>query len=243
MVAGALLWMSLGAVVGGAALWESPLHTVTLSGATALSVEDVVAMTGLSPEVKLSAIDPYALGRQIASHPMVAKADVRRVFPGELIITVQQRLPRYRAQDTNGVEVLLDETLMVLEKQSGKQANPNPAERPALPLVTGIGKSGETNNVLEDPALHRGLAALRRMKAMGFEDYGQIVVDAGHPFLLQVRLIGGQQLIVPEDRMASALAAYWRLRTDTPTLISGPKVIDLTTLRADGGGRVFLRNP
>ena len=204
---------------------------------------------------------------------------MRRVFPGEMRITVEERLPTLRVVRRDGTVLLLDRENVVLGRlgtpgetndpapsadgepaESGtsrsatlSEAMPvplpvmaNPAE--SLPTVTGIETREEANRVLDDPALRRGVMVLERLRglrteggALGDMDLAQVVVEAGHPFMLRVRLPHGPTLVVPEDRAGPALATYIRLLTTQPALLEGSTVIDLSTLAPDGGGRVFLR--
>ena len=241
LLLGALAWMILGAAVGGNALWDAPLRTVTLAGSNDLSVDAVASLGGLHPGMPLSDIDPYALAQKITASPNIRKADVRRVFPGEVIITIEERRPAIRVSERGGAVVLLDEDGVVLESGPGNRSTGESGE--SLPLVSGLARSALPNTVLDDPALTRGLQALGHMKRLGFEGIERTVIEAGHPFLLRIRLPDGHRLIVPGDRMASALTAYRRMVRETPTLLAGPRLIDLAALGADGGGRVFLRNP
>ncbi len=235
----ALLWLLAGLGYGGWRLWQEPLREVVLSGNEAVPAATVLKLGGLSAGLELGRIDPYETARRIGSHPRVISADVRRLVPGRVAIRLRERHADLRVRLTDGRIALVDPDNVVLSLLPARTGLP--PELRALPLVAAAASSAEPSLPLRDPGIERGRAALAALQAQGYADPAHTVVDASDPFLITVRLPSGARLIVEPDRIDLALRTYRETLERYPLAFEGGGAVDLTTLSADGGGRIVLR--
>ena len=93
-----LAWtvVALLAVVGGTKLVGSPLFAlsaVQVRGTSVLTTEEVVAASGVHPGQPYLSVDLAAVRRRVEALPRVGRAEVHRVYPSSLRITVAERRP------------------------------------------------------------------------------------------------------------------------------------------------------
>jgi cell division protein FtsQ len=84
------------AVLGGSKLVGSPLFglsAVQVRGTSVLTAGEVVAASGLHPGQPYLSVDPAAVRRRVEALPRVGHAEVHRVYPSSLRITVAERKP------------------------------------------------------------------------------------------------------------------------------------------------------
>lgn len=89
-------------LVGGAFLAGRAVFHSGYFGVSAIRVEDlhrlsedeVVGLSDIRPGVNIFDLDLEAIGHKIEENPWVARAEVRRVFPREILIRVDEREPR-----------------------------------------------------------------------------------------------------------------------------------------------------
>ena len=235
----ALLWLLAGLGYGGYRLWQEPLREVVLSGNDAVPAAAVLQLGGLAAGLELGRIDPYETARHIATHPRVVSADVRRLVPGRVAIRLRERHADLRVRLTDGRIALVDPDNVVLSLLPARAALA--PELRALPLVAGAASDAEASRPLRDAGIERGRAALEALQAQEYADPTHTVIDASDPFLVTLRLPTGARLIVEPDRIDLALRSYRELRERYPLAFEGGGAVDLTTLDADGGGRIVLR--
>ena len=107
-----------------------------------LSSEELVALSGIKPGESLFRLDLEAIGHKIEENPWIATAQVARVFPHKVLISVSERAPKaivnlgylYYVDDGGTVFKLLD-----------------PGDRLDYPVITGI----DRRFLLENPATAR----------------------------------------------------------------------------------------
>jgi hypothetical protein len=89
------------------------VRTVDITGAMALTRENILYLLGLTEETTMWQLDLPRMGARLARHPYVKSVILRREFPDTLRVTVQERLP-YLAVSTNQQRVLVDAEGVVL---------------------------------------------------------------------------------------------------------------------------------
>ncbi|HKI97970.1 MAG TPA: FtsQ-type POTRA domain-containing protein [bacterium] len=234
----AATWLLAGLVSGGIALWQAPLREVRITGNRVVETGTLLRLGGLSAGLSMRDVDPYETARRMAAHPRVTAVDVRRLYPGRLAIRVRERQPELRVRLADGSTALVDRDNVVLSVLPVGMAAP--AEIAHLPLVTGAIAPAVPSEPLHDSALHRGREALAVLKALDFAQPEAATVDAHDPFLLRLRLADGTRLIAPSETLASALRVYQETHAHYPQVFQDAGAIDLTTLDAQGGGRIVL---
>lgn len=128
IAAGILL--ALGAIVG---VFFTPIFDVdrvVVRGSRALSADTVRAASGVRRGDPMLLVRTGAVAKRVERLPYVQTARVKRVFPGTVIITVQERKPiAWTSEDEQGAE-LLDATGRVLATTNTPPTN--------LPRITGF---------------------------------------------------------------------------------------------------------
>lgn len=235
----ALAWMLAGLASGGLALLQAPLREVVLEGNAAVPAQEVLRLGGLSAGLSMQAVDPFDTAQRIAAHPRVTSVDVRRLYPGRVAIRLRERQPELRVRLRDGRTALVDRENVVLSLLPAGQAPP--AELSGLPLVAVAAGNAAPSQLLRDPGIERGRAVLRTLQRLQFGAQPPLVIDAGNPFLLTLLLRQGTRLIVPPEHLESALRVYRAIAERYPLAFESGGAVDLTTLAADGSGRIVLR--
>ena len=86
-----------GAILLGRAVFHSDyfaVERVHVENLHRLQAEDVIGLSDIRPGVNIFDLDLEAIGRKIAENPWVENAEVRRVFPREVVISVHERVPQ-----------------------------------------------------------------------------------------------------------------------------------------------------
>lgn len=98
-------------LVLGAAYFR--VRTVDISGATALTREEILYLLGITAETTLWQLDLPRLGARLTRHPYVKSVILRREFPNTLRIAVEERTP-HLVVSANDQRVLVDTEGVVL---------------------------------------------------------------------------------------------------------------------------------
>jgi cell division protein FtsQ len=120
-------------VLSWAALGSSLLDVdrIEVLGSSQVSPEGAVAAAGVSPGVPIMAVDPVRGAARLEALPWVLRAEVRRLFPNRVRISLEERRAAASAARPGGGFVLLDESGRVLAEA--------PQRPEGLPEVTGLG--------------------------------------------------------------------------------------------------------
>lgn len=66
---------------------------VSIENNQRISTEEVLALSDIQPGVGIFDLDLERIGRKIEENPWIARAEVKRIFPGEVVIEVVERTP------------------------------------------------------------------------------------------------------------------------------------------------------
>lgn len=133
----------MGRWAGWAALWfgvgfglylflHSPffaVHQVEVRGASLLSPQEVIALSGITPGESLLRIDGERIRRRLEEDPRIGAARVRRIPPDRLVLEVDERVPVALLPYADGF-LFVDE--------AGRLIAADRRSRPGLPVVTGV---------------------------------------------------------------------------------------------------------
>jgi len=126
--------------LAGWGVTRSPLldvDSIRLTGATRTSPEQILAASGVHRGLPLIDIDAGNAARRIESLPWVARATVRRRWPGTVDIALQERQPVASAPGPASTWVLVDAAGRVLAPVPAP-----PADHPALAGLPPAGPPG-----------------------------------------------------------------------------------------------------
>lgn len=171
-------------------LFQSPLfevQEVEVEGARQLTEEQVALVTGIRAGENLFALDLAAARRRLEALPVVERAEVRRAFPGRVVVSIRERMPvaylstdaGFWALDGEGVALFVDDGLAL-----------------SVPIVTAtpqpVPAAGER---VEAPHLAAALDFIRALSA------------EGRAVLVEVRLGPEGVVAYTEDRITVRLGS------------------------------------
>lgn len=121
--------LGLLAVIGLYAFLQSPFFSLAeldVVGAVVVAPEEVAALAGVRPGDNLLTVDMQRVAANVALHPRIERAAVRRSLPGALIVTIVEYEP-----------ILLAETeeRLVALAEDGTEIPHSPEESARLPVV------------------------------------------------------------------------------------------------------------
>jgi hypothetical protein len=236
---GIAVWLLLGVAVQGRELWQRPLTRVRISGATSLSVAQVVRTAGLTAGMRLSDLDPYLVSLRLRQDPRVEAADARRVFPDSVWIDVRERTPELRVLQRDGRAAVVDRNNVVIRLET---IGPGDA-----PLIFGVPDGARPGTALTDAGLLRARTFLALAKDAGYPDFARAILDVSDPDSIALSGGGGPaRLIFPFPQVQPALRAYGQLAKGDPETAAArafrsAREADFRYVQAPIGGRVFLR--
>ena len=232
------LWLAAGFVTGGIALWRAPLEKVRLEGHGTLSAATVLEVGGLSAGMEMNQADPYQVARRLAAHPKIATADARRIFPGRLLVNIQERRPDFGVNFADGWSAVLDrENVVLAMAPPGEKAR---ALLAGLPAVRGVTAKAKVGAMLPGPLVTRAREVIGLLKRLGFSELERVRVHGDRPFRLTVEFPGGQLVLLPKDEVEAPLRVYRKIVTGQPELVARMATIDLSGVNAKGEGRIVM---
>lgn len=233
-----MAWLLVGTAWGLYGAWQTPLNRVEVSGNAALTRVQVAAAAGLAPGMPMAGLDPYATALRLMEHPRIAQAHVRRLWPGALAVTVQERQPAFLAVFAGGGSALIDPAGVVLMR------NP-PPDTPGLtdyPRIRSTTSAAAAGTVLADGGIRRGLEAAQAVReTLGVRDE-PLWVDAADPFSVRVELPGRERrLLLPAEGLQTALSLWAGLRSRLNHAVPAKGEVDLRAAVRHGPGWIALR--
>jgi cell division protein FtsQ len=132
------------------------LETVHVQGASALATPDIVRAAAIYKDQPLLGVDLQALKGRVEQVGWVKEAQVVRLLPDTLMITVQERR-QLAVWQHNGRSVVIDD-------QGRPIPEANPARFTGLPLVVGAGGAKHAGEIL--PILAQRPKLMTRMEAL-----------------------------------------------------------------------------
>lgn len=179
---GCTLWLLVGVVGQSFSFFQQPPpHQMYLNGYRTLSPASIYETIGMGSDVKFNEISPYQMANRLNQHPKVAQAQIRRLFPDFLAISLKERQP-YIFLHTKGFYYLLDESFYPIEKAAV-------FENFDHPIFTGIAPSQVQLGVpVSSSALEKGAQFFDAMRQSSLDWKNIAELDVGDAFNLKVRL-------------------------------------------------------
>ena len=179
---------------------------ISITGQTLTSEQAIFDALGIEPHTSTVSFDVEAARQRIAELPAVASVNVRKTYPGDVIVSVTEKLPVARWR-IDGITFVVD--------GSGEQIGEDRGAYTELPLVVGDGANDDAMVMIraldQYPVLEDGLVALSRIADRRWD----LIYDTG----LRVQL--------PELGVAGALRHLVGYQTDYQLLDRDVTVIDL----------------
>jgi|TARA_R110002126_G_scaffold98508_3_gene229077 cell division protein FtsQ len=179
---------------------------ISITGQALTSEQAIFDALGVEPHTSTVAFDVEAARQRIAELPAIATVSVRKIYPGDLSITLTEKAPVARWR-VDGITFVVD--------ASGEQIGEDRGAYGDLPLVVGDGANDDAMVMIraldQYPTLKDGLVALSRIADRRWD----MIYDTG----LRVQL--------PELGVAGALRHLVGYQADYQLLDRDVSVIDL----------------
>jgi cell division protein FtsQ len=179
---------------------------IKITGQTITADSDIVAALALEPKVSTLNFDAEAARARVEALPAIASATVRKVYPGQVVVTVVEKVPVARWK-VDGVTFVVD--------SQGEQIGEDRGAYGELPLVVGDGAADDALSMIralgQYESLKNGLVALSRIGDRRWD----MIYDSG----LRVEL--------PELGVAQALVQLDGYQRDYQLLDRDVTMIDL----------------
>jgi cell division protein FtsQ len=107
------------------------IDRVTISGLTELSEVEVLVAAGIDPKISLAFFDADQARKLLEATPLIREATVRKLYPGEISITLVEREPYALWQVKGDLFVIAADGTVIDKMDDGRFAH--------LPLVVGPG--------------------------------------------------------------------------------------------------------
>ncbi len=155
------------------------IDRVRVEAATRVSESEIIALSDIAAGSSIFDLDLELIGRRIEENPWVAQARVDRIFPREIIIRLQERVPR--AIINFGYLYYVDASGEVFKVLSS-------GDRLDFPVLTGI----ERDDLIEQPEDSRALLRravslleeLRERRHFNLESVSEVHIDSSEGFVL-----------------------------------------------------------
>ena len=179
---------------------------ISITGQTLTGEQAIFDALGVEPHTSSVSFDAEAARQRIAELPSVETVNVRKVYPGDIIVTITEKVPVARWR-VDGVTFVVD--------SEGEQIGEDHGAYGELPLVLGDGAADDalvmTRALAQYPHLQDGLVALSRIADRRWD----LIYDTG----LRVQL--------PELGVAQALRRLDYYQSDFQLLDRDVTQIDL----------------
>ncbi len=183
------------------------IERITISGIAELSEIEVLVAAGIDPKTSLVFFDADEARRRLEANPLIREATVRKLYPGEVSITLVEREPYALWQVKGELFVIAADGTVIDKMDDGRFAG--------LPLVVGAEANMRASEYL---ALRAQAGALGRHIRAG-------TLISGRRWNL--KLDNGMDVRLPEKAPGEALKRLVALETDYRVLDKDLLAIDL----------------
>ena len=213
-----------GAFLAGRTIFHSDFFAVAqvhVENLHRLDADDVIALSDIKRGVNIFDLDLEAIGRKIAENPWVAEADVRRVFPREVVITVRERDPK--AIIDLGYLYYVDGDGEIFKVLSG-------TDRLDYPALTGLDRRFLLEHPEEAHSLLKGamdlLAQIAQRRVFSLAEVSELHIDQDEGYSVTT-LRAGVPIRLGFDNFAGKLDHLERIYPELQKRLAGLQYIDL----------------
>lgn len=183
------------------------IDRVTISGIAELSEIEVLVAAGIDPKVSLAFFDADAARKRLEATPLIREATVRKLYPGEVSITLVEREPYALWQVKGELFVIAADGTVIDKMDDGRFAH--------LPLVVGADANNRAGEYLQLRAEAGPLAPHIRAATLVSQRRWTLKLDNG----MDVKL--------PEKQPVEALKRLVSLEADYKLLDKALLAVDL----------------
>jgi cell division protein FtsQ len=134
------------------------IATIDITGQSLTSETDIFMALAMQPKISTLSFDAEGARVRLAALPAIEDATIRKIYPGKVIVTIDERIPVARWR-VGGFTYLVD--------MDGKQIALDSGNYPELPLIVGEGANDDALIMLKSmeryDLVKKDLAALSRI--------------------------------------------------------------------------------
>lgn len=232
--AGVALWMALGLMREGWALSSSPIKKKVIEGLVQLERTEILQATAWPEGLPLSEVNTFESTVRLTTLPRVAYANIRRVFPSEIWISLKERTAVARMEGKNGSVVEIDAHGVVL----GPPRMP-PGKLPLIRHVFSLPAAG--SRIVGEP-LNQTLSLLAQLALLNYQGAGiTLELSTPHTFVLTLPK-ERKKLLIPSGAPLKALTTYLANAPVLTEVGKGFSTVDLRMADKNGGFRILFHN-
>src|SRR5277367_274684 len=192
------------------------VQVVTVSGATHMSEQRILAIAGVDAKKSLPFFDVAESRARLEADPLIKQASVRKLYPRQIVIEIVERTPYAVWQKDGDVQAIAADGAPIDEVSDGRYAD--------LPFVVG---EGANERVREFAALLQAMDELKPRVEAG------VLVGQRR---WNLRLKSGVDVKLPETDPQAAIAELLGLQRQSRILEKDVLALDFRV-----PGRVFVR--
>jgi cell division protein FtsQ len=192
------------------------IDTVTISGISELKEREILAIAGVKARNSLPYLDATAIRLRLMSVPLIKDAEVRKLYPNRLAITVVERQPYALWQKDGKISIVAADGMPIDTLHDDKYVD--------LPLIVGDGANGRIGEYTKIVAAAGDLGPRIRAGALVSQRRWTIHTTDG----IEIRL--------PEIDPEGAIANLVRIERDEKSLEK-----DIVALDLRAPGRIEVR--
>jgi cell division protein FtsQ len=183
------------------------IEEVSVTGSVGLTKQEVVDSSGVTSVHSLAFLDADKVQRTLTENPLIAEAEVRKLFPNRLTIRIRERTPYALWQKDGDVHLIAADGALIDQMRDARFAD--------LPHVVGEGANRRAGDYI---ALLEASGDLRRKIRAG-------VLVSGRRWNL--KLANGVEVKLPEEGAGTALRELARLDREAQVLDRAIISVDL----------------
>lgn len=183
------------------------VRSVVVDGRSAAYSAEVSRMLGIKPGALMLYVDVDEARARLETMPAVKSAEVRRIWPGHIVIKIDERRPIARWQ--------IDGVMHVIDEDGHPITGRGEAAMQSLPLVVGKGAGTAVKSFLSLVATQPD-----------FKSNVKVAVRVGER-RWNLQLANGVEVRLPEEGAEAALAELVKLDREQKILARDIKAIDL----------------
>ena len=180
---------------------------VSVSGAVELTEQEVVNLSGVTSANSLAFLDATAVQDKLLSDPLIAEAEVRKLFPNRLSIQIKERTPFALWQKDGNLHLVSQDGAIIDEMKDDRFTR--------LPHVVGIGANARAGEYIALLAAAGDLAPKIRAGVLVSERRWNL------------KLANGIDIKLPETNADTALKELARLDREAQVLDKAILSVDL----------------
>ncbi len=216
-----LIWLLTGIILLSISYSQQPFHQIHMKGYSFLTPTRIYQITGIDPNSNFGEIDIYKVAQRLNQHPVIAQAQIRKLLPDHLSISLQERRP-YAHLKMGDTYYLID------RKQHPLQIIPA-AYAKQHPILTGIENvSVQLGKPILSPSLEKGIQLLDSLRESGIAGHDIAKLDISDPLNLKVKLRSPSLVLqLGQDHFSEKLKTFEKIYPQLPQSRSPLRSIDL----------------